>query len=146
MIDQLEDLATNLRELQSYGTEIVVIDTPPALTASIEEVIAIADLVIIPARPSPHDLRAVGATVEMVRRAGKPFLFVVNGAAPAPNAALTSASADMKSLNGWSVAATFDGEFSQASRSYAELGTNAAHRWWDRQAPSSWCSVSATAY
>lgn len=82
---KLEDLAANLQELQSYGTEIVVIDTPPALTASIEEVIAIADLVIIPARPSPHDLRAVGATVEMVRRAGKPFVFVLNGAAQRAN-------------------------------------------------------------
>jgi len=82
---KLEDLAANLQELQSYGTEIVVIDTPPALTASIEEVIALADLVIIPARPSPHDLRAVGATVEMVRRAGKPFVFVLNGAAQRAN-------------------------------------------------------------
>lgn len=82
---RLEELGGNLRELESYGTEIVVIDTPPALTASIEEVIAVADLVIIPARPSPHDLRAVGATVEMVRRAGKPFLFVLNGAAQRAN-------------------------------------------------------------
>ncbi len=79
---KLEDLAASLAELRSYGTAIAVIDTPPALTASIEQVIAIADLIVIPARPSPHDLRAVGATVEMVRRAGKRFLFVVNGAAP----------------------------------------------------------------
>ncbi len=78
----LDDLAANLAELRSYGTAIAVIDTPPALTGSIEQVIAVADLVVIPARPSPHDLRAVGATVEMARRAGKPFLFVVNGAAP----------------------------------------------------------------
>jgi uncharacterized protein with beta-barrel porin domain len=48
--------------------------------------------------------------------------FVVNGAAPAPNAALASASAEMKWLNGWSVAATFDGEFSQVTRSYAGKG------------------------
>jgi chromosome partitioning protein len=79
---KLEDLAANLAELRSYGTAIAIIDTPPALTGSIEQVIALADLVVIPARPSPHDLRAVGATVEMARRAGKPFLFVVNGAAP----------------------------------------------------------------
>jgi chromosome partitioning protein len=79
---KLEHLATNLAELRSYGTALAIIDTPPALTASIEQVLAVADLILIPARPSPHDLRAVGATVEMVRRAGKPFLFVVNGAAP----------------------------------------------------------------
>jgi chromosome partitioning protein len=77
-----EALAANLAELRSYGTAIAIVDTPPALTGSIEQVIAMADLIIIPARPSPHDLRAAGGTVEMARKAGKPFMFVVNGASP----------------------------------------------------------------
>src|SRR6266851_2946608 len=77
-----EALAANLAELRSYGTAIAVIDTPPALTGSIEQVIATADLIVIPARPSPHDLRAASGTVEMARKAGKPFMFVVNGASP----------------------------------------------------------------
>ncbi len=80
-----EDLAANLAELRSYGTAIAIIDTPPALTGSIERVIAMADLVLIPVRPSPHDLRAAGGTVELARRAGKPFLFVVNSASPRAN-------------------------------------------------------------
>jgi chromosome partitioning protein len=78
----LDDLRGNLAELCGHGAAVAVIDTPPALTTSIEQVIAIADLVVIPARPSPHDLRAVGATVAMARAARKPFVFVVNGAAP----------------------------------------------------------------
>jgi chromosome partitioning protein len=82
---KLDDLVANPAALRGGGAAIAIIDTPPALTASIERVIAIADLVVIPARPSPHDLRAIGATVKMVRRAGKPFLFVVNGAAPRAN-------------------------------------------------------------
>jgi len=41
-----------------------------------------ADLVLIPTRPSPHDLRSIGATVELVEHLGKPLLFVVNGATP----------------------------------------------------------------
>jgi chromosome partitioning protein len=77
-----EQLGANLTELRSYGTAVAIIDTPPALTGSIEQVIAMADLIVVPVRPSPHDLRAAGGTVEMARRAGKPFLFVVNGAAP----------------------------------------------------------------
>jgi chromosome partitioning protein len=77
-----EALAANLAELRSYGTAIAIVDTPPALTGSIEQVIASADLIIIPARPSPHDLRAAAGTVEMARKAGKPFMFVVNGASP----------------------------------------------------------------
>jgi chromosome partitioning protein len=82
---KLDDLVANPAPLRSRGAPITIIDTPPALTASIEQVIAVADLVLIPARPSPHDLRAIGATVRMARRAGKPFLFVVNGAAPRAN-------------------------------------------------------------
>jgi chromosome partitioning protein len=82
---KLDGLAAHLADLRSRGAAVAIIDTPPALTASIEQVIAIADLVLVPARPSPHDLRAVGATVDMIRRAGKPFLFVVNGAAPRAN-------------------------------------------------------------
>jgi uncharacterized protein with beta-barrel porin domain len=48
--------------------------------------------------------------------------FTVNGASAAGNTALTSASAEMSFTGGWSVAATFDGEFSDISRSYAGKG------------------------
>jgi chromosome partitioning protein len=82
---RLEELEDNLDELRSYGTSFAIIDTPPALTGSIEQVMSVADLIVIPARPSPHDLRAVGATVAMARRAGKPFMFVLNGAAQRAN-------------------------------------------------------------
>jgi len=37
----------------------------------------------------------------------------------AQEAALTTASAEMKWMNGWSAAATFEGEFSDVTRSYA---------------------------
>jgi uncharacterized protein with beta-barrel porin domain len=48
--------------------------------------------------------------------------FVVNGARAARNAALTSASAEMSFNGGWSVATTFEGEFSDVSRSFAGKG------------------------
>ena len=48
--------------------------------------------------------------------------FVVNGAAQASDSALTTASAEMKWINGWSVAATFEGEFSNVTHSYAGKG------------------------
>ena len=82
---KLDELDSNLAELRSYGTAVAIVDTPPALTGAIERVVAVADLVLIPTRPSPHDLRAVAATVAMATRASKPFLFVVNGAAPRAN-------------------------------------------------------------
>lgn len=55
-------------------------DTPPAVTASITAVIEVADLVLIPVRPSPADLWAVGATIDIARKAEKQFAFVLSQA------------------------------------------------------------------
>ncbi|CAM3184255.1 CobQ/CobB/MinD/ParA nucleotide binding domain-containing protein [Sphingomonas antarctica] len=75
-------LASDLEMLRQQGFKLAVIDTPPAITMAIQSVITVAELIVIPTRPSPHDLRAVGATVDLCDRAGKPLLFVVNGATP----------------------------------------------------------------
>lgn len=75
-------LAADLEVLRQQGFRLAVIDTPPAITMAIQSVIQVAELIVIPTRPSPHDLRAVGATVDLCERAGKPLLFVVNAAAP----------------------------------------------------------------
>ncbi len=75
-------LAHDLQDLRAQGFKLAVIDTPPAITMAIQSVVAVSELVVIPTRPSPHDLRAAGATVELVERAGKPLIFVVNAATP----------------------------------------------------------------
>jgi chromosome partitioning protein len=75
-------LGEDLERMRGMGIKLVVIDTPPAITATIAEVIRMSDLVVVPTRPSPHDLRAVGVTVELVERLGKPLVFVVNAASP----------------------------------------------------------------
>lgn len=75
-------LDTQLSALESHGVKLVIIDTPPALTNVIEATLDIADLVLVPVRPSPHDLRAVGRLIEMLEAAAAPFCFVVNGATP----------------------------------------------------------------
>jgi len=54
--------------------------------------------------------------------------FVVNGARGDPDAALVSAGAEMKWLNGFSLAATFEGEFSGNTTSYS--GKGVAHYAW----------------
>ena len=48
-----------LERLRLEGCRLVMIDTPPAINMAIQRVINVADLVVIPTRPSPHDLRAV---------------------------------------------------------------------------------------
>jgi chromosome partitioning protein len=72
----LEDLET----LRNQGIKLVFIDTPPAVTDTIREIVAYADLVVVPTRPSPHDLRAVGATVDIIEGHDKPMIFTVNAA------------------------------------------------------------------
>jgi len=54
--------------------------------------------------------------------------FVVNGARPDSDSALVSAGAEMKWLNGFSLAATFEGEFSGNVTSYAGKGV-AKYSW-----------------
>lgn len=80
-------LAADIDALRQQGFKLVVIDTPPAITPAILTLIQVAELIVIPTRPSPHDLRAVGATAELCERAQKPLLFVVNAATP--NARIT---------------------------------------------------------
>ena len=48
--------------------------------------------------------------------------FIVNGASHAPDAALTSATVEIKWQNNWSVLVSFDGEFSGTTASYAGKG------------------------
>jgi uncharacterized protein with beta-barrel porin domain len=68
-----------------------------------------------------HDFntdRNIAATFQTLPGAS----FVVNGAALASDAALVTASAETRWLNGFSVAATFEGEFSDVTESYAGKG------------------------
>ncbi|WP_321389273.1 ParA family protein [Emcibacter sp.] len=91
-------LITDLDELRSQGFKLAIIDTPPAITLAIQSVIAVSDLIVIPTRPSPHDLRAAGGTVELADRTDKPFMFVINGASP--RARITSDAAIALSQHG----------------------------------------------
>lgn len=75
-------LADDVGRLAAQSIDLVFIDTPPAITWAIGEVIKVADLVVIPVRPSPHDLAATGATVDMVENLVKPMIFAINGASP----------------------------------------------------------------
>jgi len=73
-------LARTLDGLKHVGTELVVIDTPPYATMEIGQIVRFADLAIVPVKPSPHDLRAVAETVDVIEAASKPFVFVLNEA------------------------------------------------------------------
>ena len=75
-------LLTDLQKLHAGGVELAIVDTSAAITMAIRDVAVFADLVVIPVRPSPHDLRSVGATVALVEDVNKPLVFVINAAIP----------------------------------------------------------------
>ena len=78
----VSELADDAQRMRLLGINLLIVDTPPAITATIDEVVKIADLVVIPTRPSPHDLRAAGSTVRLIERLAKPLVFVINSASP----------------------------------------------------------------
>ncbi len=75
-------LERDLAQLRRTDIDLVIIDTPPAMTSTVANTLRLADIVVVPTRPSPHDLRSIGATVSLAEELGKPLLFVLNGAAP----------------------------------------------------------------
>lgn len=73
-------LAEDLQRLREFGVDLAVIDTPPAISSRVSQAIELSDLVVVPARPSPHDLRSIVGTAELVESIGKPLVFVLNSA------------------------------------------------------------------
>lgn len=94
----ISQLPQDIERMEQLGIKLLIVDTPPAITLTIAHVIKLADLVVIPTRPSPHDLRAAGATIELVERMGKAMVFVINGATP--RARITSEAAIALSQHG----------------------------------------------
>lgn len=81
-VDASKGLAMAVKSCRAGGVDLLIIDTPPSVTDTISAVVREADLVVVPVRPSPNDLRAVAGTVELVKRAKKPMAFVVTQTTP----------------------------------------------------------------
>lgn len=81
-VDVSRGIPAAIKACRAGGIDLLFVDTPPSVTETISAVVDHGDLVVIPVRPSPNDLRAVGGTVEIVRKAGKPIVFVCNQVTP----------------------------------------------------------------
>jgi chromosome partitioning protein len=96
------DAATEAIELLvSEGWEWVFVDTGPAKLDLIEPGIAVADLVLIPTRPSAFDIEQAAITVELCETHGKRHAFVLNHA-PA-GSTMTKSSIQFLQKNGSTV-------------------------------------------
>jgi len=106
----------------TYGAKSVT-DTRSELGLRTDKSFAMADgIATLRGRLAwAHDFnpdRAIGATFQALPGSS----FVVNGGAQAADSALVTASVEKKWLTGWAAAATFEGEFSNVTRSYAGKG------------------------
>lgn len=100
----LVDIAAGLKQLQLHKAAFCFIDTAPTRTDENVALFRLADLVLVPIRPSPSDLWAAAATVGLLKDAGIPFLFVLTQAKG--NASITGQAAAALSHHG-PVAETF---------------------------------------
>jgi chromosome partitioning protein len=75
-------LAASLQGAEQGGAAVVIIDTPPHGESSALAAARVADLVLIPCRISAFDLRAIGATAELAKLAGKPAFALLNAVPP----------------------------------------------------------------
>ena len=73
----LTDAAKRLRRKPEGA---LFIDTRPAVEEPEAEAARVADLVIVPVRPSPDDLEAVGETLKILRRLDQRAVVIVNAA------------------------------------------------------------------
>lgn len=99
-----QDLAGGLDLLRNRGAAYCLIDTAPTRTDENAALFELADLVLVPIRPSPSDLWAAAATVAMLKDAAIPFLFVLTQAKA--NASITAQAAAALSHHG-RIAETF---------------------------------------
>lgn len=77
-------LAAKVNAAAEQGAELIVIDTPPHADSAARAAVEVADLVLIPCRPSAFDLSAIQTTAKLVQLLRKPA-YVVFTAGP-PNA------------------------------------------------------------
>ncbi len=72
------EIEQRLRELESRGVTVAIVDTPSGLSAASTAAIRHSDLCMIPARPSIADIEASALTLSVVRAWKKPFAFILN--------------------------------------------------------------------
>lgn len=62
--------------------DVVVVDSPPHAETEARIAVRIADLVLVPLQPSPMDLWATGATLDLAAKEKVPAMLVLNRAPP----------------------------------------------------------------
>lgn len=75
-------LAAKVAQAKGQGADFIVIDTPPHADTAARAAVEIADLVLIPCRPSAFDLSAIQTTAKLVQLLRKPAFVVFTAGSP----------------------------------------------------------------
>jgi chromosome partitioning protein len=78
LIDARFRLELALRDLKQRDYTLAIIDTPGSDSDVVTEAIRLADLCLIPARPSQADIEAACPTLKAIRKFDRKFAFVLN--------------------------------------------------------------------
>lgn len=91
-------LANALQRAEEAGVELVIIDTPARIEQAAAEAAKAADLVIVPCKPSIHDLETLQTTLDLIQgRALRPPVAVLN-AVPAQGARCEQAAQAIRAM------------------------------------------------
>lgn len=77
-----DKLEATMGRVRDGAYDYVFIDTPGIDSPGTHAAIRLADLCLIPCRPTPADLRGVGPTLAAIQRLEKDFAFVLNQTPP----------------------------------------------------------------
>jgi chromosome partitioning protein len=98
-------------------TTLSVIDTAPHATPGVDTIASLADLLLIPCRPSAFDLAAIAASVQIAKAVGRSAAFVLN-ACPARAPEVAEAQSVLESY-GFPIAPILIGNRTAFSRAVA---------------------------
>lgn len=90
---QLNELLTTARKT---GVDLAIIDTRPSVEADAAQVAALSDFVLIPTRPAILDLRAILATLDIVKGSSIRAALVLNACQAPRGAGDASATSDAR--------------------------------------------------
>lgn len=86
---KIEEVITNINK---HDFDLCIIDTPGDVSINATNGIKVADLVLIPSKPTSPDLTAIGRTISMVKNLDKSYVFVVTQAVARTKLALQGVS------------------------------------------------------
>lgn len=89
--EHIDDLDAALANLAQNGYTLTIIDTAGVDSHATRGAMTVANLCLIPVRPSEADIKATNATITALSGMGKDFAFVLNQTPSAPRARLTAA-------------------------------------------------------